>query len=78
LRLGTSIAIDWARPRQLRGVHVRVHERASDRYCAFVCHACCYEWVSMMTNSRLWHREFFAWLARFAPAAKKAARRPNA
>ena len=29
-------------------------------------------WILKPQNSRLWYREFFAWLARFAPAGKKA------
>ena len=36
-------------------------------------------WILKPQNSRLWYREFFAWLARFAPAPKaRAARRTAA
>jgi dipeptidyl aminopeptidase/acylaminoacyl peptidase len=32
-------------------------------------------WILKPQNSQLWYREFFEWLARFAPAAKKGASR---
>ena len=31
-------------------------------------------WILKPQNSRLWYREFFAWLARFAPPARRRAR----
>ena len=32
-------------------------------------------WILKPQNSQLWYREFFAWLARFAPPARRRARR---
>ena len=32
-------------------------------------------WILKPQNSRLWYREFFAWLARFAPPPRRGAGR---
>ena len=35
-------------------------------------------WILKPQNSQLWYREFFAWLARFAPAKRQAQAVPRA